>query len=318
MLLVRSILPEVRRPLLKQLLSKPRLLRAIECHSPISAVLGATAMSRDNGQPVEFDVLWASGFSHATALALPDAELATLERRLDAIADIAAVTSKPILADGDTGGDAMAFGYLCRRLEDLGVSGVVLEDKAGSKRTSLADDAKHELEDPETVCWKISAAKDRLLSDDFLIFARIESLIAGVGMADAVSRAERYLLSDADAIVIHSKDSSGAEAIRFMEAYRRLQQQTGVSKPLVCIPTAYNHLTGAELHKHGVRLVIHGNHMIRAAYRSMQQAAEMILQHDRSSEADAVCASVQELFGAVGVETTAPKPAVRVAKLNTA
>lgn len=318
MLLVRSQLPEVRRPLLKQMLSRPRLLRAIECHSPISAVLGATAAARLDGHEVEFDVLWASGFSHATALALPDAELATLERRLDAIADIAAVTAKPILADGDTGGDAMAFGHLCRRLEDLGVSGVVLEDKAGAKRTSLADDARHELEDPETVCWKIAAARDRLLSDDFLIFARIESLIAGAGMADALGRAERYLRSDADAVVIHSKDTSGAEVLRFMEGYRRLQQQTGVSKPLVCIPTAYNHLTGAELHKHGARLVIHGNHMIRAAYRSMQQAAELILQHDRSAEADAVCSPVKDLFGAVGVETTAPRPAVRIAKLNTA
>jgi phosphoenolpyruvate phosphomutase len=318
MLLVQSILPESRRPLLKQLLGKSHLLRAIECHSPISAVLGATAASRIDGQAVEFDVLWASGFSHATALALPDAELSTLERRLDAIADIAAVTSKPILADGDTGGDAMAFGYLCRRLEDLGVSGVVLEDKAGSKRTSLAENANHELEDPETVCWKIAAAKDRLLCDDFLIFARIESLIAGAGLNDALSRAERYLRSDADAVVIHSKDSSGAEVLRFMEGYRRLQQQTGVSKPLVCIPTAYNHLTGSELHKHGARLVIHGNHMIRAAYCSMQQAAQLILQHDRSAEADAVCTPVKELFSAVGVETTAPQPSMRVPRLNTA
>lgn len=318
MLLVRAVLPENRRALLKQMLSKQRLLRAIECHSPLSAVIGASAAGRIDGQPIEFDVLWASGFSHATALALPDAELSTLERRLDAIADIAAVTAKPILADGDTGGDAMAFGYLCRRLEDLGVSGVVLEDKAGSKRTSLADEARHELEDPETVCWKISAAKDRLLCDDFQIFARIESLIAGAGLADALGRAERYLRSDADGVVIHSKDSSGAEVIKFMEGYRRLQHQLGVNKPLVCIPTAYNHLTGSELYNHGARLVIHGNHMIRAAYRSMQQAAQLILQHDRSAEADAVCASVKEIFSAVGVETAAPKPSPRIPQRNTA
>jgi phosphoenolpyruvate phosphomutase len=239
-------------------------------------------------------------------MALPDAELATVERRLDAIADIAAVTSKPIIADGDTGGDAMAFGYLCRRLEDLGVSAVIVEDKAGAKRTSLAAEATHELEDPHALAAKIAHAKGRLLSGDFLIFARTESLIAGAGLADSLARAEIYLRSEADGVVIHSKDASGAEVLRFMEGYRRLQRETGIAKPLVCIPTAYNHLTGTELHRHGARIVIHGNHMIRAAYRGMQQAASLILQHDRSAEADSVCTRVNDIFASIGVDAGAP------------
>jgi 2-methylisocitrate lyase-like PEP mutase family enzyme len=305
MLLTRTSLPEVRRPALKRLLQQPRLLRAIECHNPLSAMLGATATgSGTNGSRPEFDVLWASGFSHASALALPDAELSTIERRLDAIADIAAATDKPIIADGDTGGDAMAFGYLCRRLEDLGVSGVIVEDKSGAKRTSLAEGANHELEDPHAFCSKIAHAKQRLLSDDFLIFARIESLIAGAGLADALARAEIYVRErSADGVVIHSKDATGEEALRFMEGYRRIQAQAGISKPLVCIPTAYNHITGAELHRHGVRIVIHGNHLIRAAYRAMKRAAELILENDRSAEADEVCAPVKELFASIGVES---------------
>jgi 2-methylisocitrate lyase-like PEP mutase family enzyme len=302
MLLAHASLPEKRRPLLKQMLKEQRLLRAIECHSPLSAVLGASTFAGHGPATVAFDLLWASGFSHATALALPDAELSLLERRLDAIADIAAVTAKPILADGDTGGDAMAFGYLCRRLESMGVSGVIVEDKTGSKRTSLADGAAHELENPEAFVEKIRFAQERLLSGEFLIFARIESLIAGAGLADALARAERYLRSSADGIVIHSKDATGAEILDFMAQYRRLQQETGIAKPLVCIPTAYNHITGAELHRQGAQIVIHANHMIRAAYRSMQLAAELILEHDRSAEADAVCAPVNEIFASIGVD----------------
>jgi 2-methylisocitrate lyase-like PEP mutase family enzyme len=306
MLLTSTSLPEVRRPVLKKLLREPGLLRAIECHNPLSAVLGAAAVSTDGPTRTQFDLLWASGFSHATALALPDAELSSLERRLDSIVDIAAVTSKPIIADADTGGDAMAFGYLCRRLEDLGVSAVIVEDKAGSKRSSLAERASHQLEVPATFVSKINYAKGRLLSDDFLIFARIESLIAGAGLADALSRSEHYLRSKADAIVIHSKDPSGAEIMRFMDGYGRLQNQTGIVKPLVCIPTAYCHITGAELHRRGARIVIHGNHMIRAAYRSMAHVAELILNHDRSAEANAECTPVNDIFSSIGVDANVP------------
>lgn len=306
MLLTRASLPEIRRPALRELLQQPRVLRAIECHNPLSAMLGACAAHGEGSKRTEFDLLWISGFSHATALALPDAELSVLERRLDAIADIAAVTSKPMLADGDTGGDAMAFAYLCRRLENLGVSGVVVEDKSGAKRTSLAEGANHELEDPDAFVAKLAHAKERLLSRDFLIFARIESLIAGAGLANALARAERYLQSSADGLVIHSKDSTGEQVLRFMDGYRQLQGRLGIAKPLVCIPTNYNHITGAELHRHGARIVIHGNHMIRAAYRGMQRAAELILEHDRSAEADSVCTPVKEIFSSIGVDTCVP------------
>lgn len=309
MLLTRASLPENRRPALRKLLSEARLLRAIECHNPLSAVLGAAATYASGMSRIEFDLLWASGFSHATALGLPDAELSSLERRLDSIADLAAVTSKPILADGDTGGDPTAFAYLCRRLEDLGVSGVVVEDKAGAKRTSLAAEAAHELEDPDAFIAKIAYAKERLLSADFLVFARIESLIAGAGLVDALRRARIYLHSQADGVVIHSKDASGTEVLQFMEGYRRLLRETRITKPLVCIPTAYNHISGADLHRQGAHIVIHGNHMVRAAYQGMQRAADLILKHDRSAEADELCARVADIFASIGVGENLPAPA---------
>jgi 2-methylisocitrate lyase-like PEP mutase family enzyme len=293
-------LPENRRPLLKRLLAEGRLLRAIECHDPLSALLGGSARVDRAGVSIEFDVLWASGFSHATSLGLPDAELSTLERRLDCIADIAAATSKPILADVDTGGDALALGYLCRRLEALGISGAVVEDKTGAKRTSLAVGVAHALEEPAAFVRKLTLAREHLQTKDFLLFARIESLIAGTGLEDALMRAEHYLRASTDGVVIHSKDGSGQEILAFNKGYRNLQSKIGISKPLVCIPTAYHHITGAQLQEAGAALVIHGNHMVRAAFRGMQRAARSILEHDRSLEADEYCAPVSELFDAVG------------------
>ncbi|MGH8320263.1 MAG: isocitrate lyase/phosphoenolpyruvate mutase family protein [Steroidobacteraceae bacterium] len=309
MSLYQPSLPEVRRPKLARLLKQGRLLRAIECHNPLSAMLGATAAGEHSGQLQRFDALWASGFSHAAALGVPDAELLWLERRLDAIADITSATSSPIIADADTGGDPLALVYLCRRLEAIGVSAVVVEDKTGAKRTSLADQAHHTLENPRTFAAKIAAAKAALLSGDLLIFARIESLIAGSGLDDALARAEIYLSSRADGVVIHSRDKTGEDIFAFMEEYRALQQRLGLAKPLVLIPTAYNHVTGAELHGRGAAVVIHANHMIRSAYQAMQRTAETILSHDRSLEADALCAPVSALFDAVGVDlTTATAP----------
>jgi 2-methylisocitrate lyase-like PEP mutase family enzyme len=302
MVLSHATLPERRRPLLKRLLLEQRLIRAIECHNPLSALLGSSVETQQGGRSAGFDVLWASGFGHATAMGLPDTEMSILERRLDAIADVAAVTAKPILADGDTGGDAMAFAYLCRRLESLGVSAVVVEDKTGAKRSSLAANVSHELEDPEVFVGKIARAKEALLTPDFLVFARIESLISGVGMQDALMRAGHYLRSPADGVVIHSKDRTGGEILFFMKEYRRLQSELGIEKPLVCIPTAYNHIRGAELYSQGARIVVHGNHMVRSAYRAMQAAARSILEHDRSLEADELCAPVDELFAAIGVQ----------------
>jgi 2-methylisocitrate lyase-like PEP mutase family enzyme len=297
--LARPCLPELRRPRLRAALRDERLLRAIECHNPLSAMLGAAA---EGAAGQRFDALWASGFSNATAMGLPDAELSLLERRLDSIADIAAVTSLPIVVDADTGGDELAFSCLCRRMESLGASALVIEDKTGAKRTSLAASVRHQMEDPRAFVGKIAGAKSAMLSGDVMIFARIESLIAGVGLADALARAEMYLAGAPDGLVIHSKDRTGREVLDFMDGYRVLEQRLGIRKPLVLIPTAYNHLTGAELHARGASIVIHANHMVRAAFGAMKQTARSLLDHDRSLEADAICAPVTELFDAVGVD----------------
>ena len=302
-------LPEQRRGRLRAALTEGRLLRAIECHNALSAMLGAGAIG-DGGR--RFDALWASGFAHATTMGLPDAELSWLERRLDSIADIGAATALPIIVDADTGGDELAFAHLCRRLEALGVSGIVVEDKAGAKRTSLAASVRHEMADPTMFVDKIAKAKAAMLTADVMIFARIESLIAGLGLDDALARAEIYLLGAPDGIVIHSKDRTAKEILDFMAGYRALQHRLEVWKPLVSIPTAYNHLTGADLHAHGAAIVIHANHLVRASFEAMRQTAKMLLDNDRSLEADALCAPVTAIFDAVGVDLgTGLAPAAR-------
>lgn len=246
-----------------------------------------------------FDLLWLSGFSHATMMGLPDAEPAPSASRLEMVGAIAARTNLPLLADGDTGGDTPTFCVLCRKLEEMGVSGVVVEDKCGAKRTSLADNVHHDLEDPEAFAAKINAAK-AAIGSELMIFARTEALIAGAGQTEALSRARRYIQSRADGIVIHSKDKTGKDVFAFMDAYKALQSELNLRKPLICIPTAYHHVTVGELHARGAAIVIHGNQMIRAAYQAMQKTAEAILKTGRSLEADAEITPVAEIIDLLG------------------
>jgi phosphoenolpyruvate phosphomutase len=284
------------RPRLTQLLAEGRVLRALECHTPLSAMLGERARAGGAG----FDLLWLSGFAYATMMGIPDAELLPSPRRLEMIRDIAAATHLPLLADGDTGGDLETCKSLCLKLKEMGVSGVVLEDKRGAKRTSLAHGAEHELEDPQHFAAKIDAAKSAPGGDDFPIFARIEALIAGTGQKEALSRARCYLQSRADGIVIHSKDRSGEEVFAFMEDYRALQDELGLKKPLVLIPTAYSHVTADALHARGAAIVIHANHMVRAAYKAMEETAQIILRTGRGSDADAGITPVADILTLLG------------------
>ncbi|MFQ6017330.1 MAG: isocitrate lyase/phosphoenolpyruvate mutase family protein [Kiloniellaceae bacterium] len=295
-------LADDRRGRLKAMLAAGRKIRAVEAHNPLSAIIGSNAsIARPDGTTKQFDAIWLSGFTCAAARGLPDAELGRFEKRLETIEEIAAATSKPLIADGDTGGDPLGCQYLCARLESLGVAMVIIEDKIFPKRTSLAAGVRHDLEAPAAFVDKIGKAKDVLLTDEMLIFARIESLIAGAGLDDALTRARAYLRSSADGIVIHSKDRSGEEIFRFLDGYNALCGELGIAKPLLCIPTAYNFVNDAELFARGASVVMHANHLLRAAYQAMQEVCASILEHDRSLEADGLCVALPELFELIGV-----------------
>ena len=301
MTLKHRILAENRRGRIKAMLAEGRKLRAIEAHNPLSGLIGnEAAIDTPDGAHKAFDALWLSGFTCASSRALPDVELARQERKLETIEEIAAATDKPLIADADTGGDALSFRYLCTRLEALGVSLIIVEDKIFPKRTSLAAGVHHDLEDPAAFADKIAKGKEAMLSDDVLVFARIESLIAGAGLDDALARARIYLASAADGIVIHSKDRSGEEVFAFIDAFCALRDETGIDKPLLCIPTAYNFVHDAELFDRGVSVVIHANHLLRAAFLAMERVCETILRADRSQEADDLCVDLPRLFDLIG------------------
>ncbi len=301
MTLKHRILDEHRRGRIKAMLAEGRRLRAIEAHNPLSGLIGnEAAVEGPDGVAKEFDALWLSGFTCASSRALPDVELARQERKLETVEEIAAATDKPLIADADTGGDALAFRYLCTRMEALGVSLIIVEDKVFPKRTSLAAGVRHDLEDPAAFADKIAQGKDAMLSGEVLIFARIESLIAGAGLDDALVRARAYLESAADGIVIHSKDRSGEEVFAFIDRFNALRKETGIDKPLLCIPTAYNFVRDEELFDRGVSIVIHANHLLRAAFLAMERACRTILEADRSLEADEICVDLPRLFALIG------------------
>ena len=301
MSLKNLISPEQRRKKLRTILSNKGVVRIIETHNGLSGLIGNDAcINLENGDCLEFDGLWESSFTDSASKGHPDAEIIGPDSRLHSIEEILNVTNKPMIVDGDTGGEATHFEYFCSKLERLGVSAVIIEDKIFPKRNSLEPGAKQDLEDPDVVATKIYRGKKILLTEDFMIIARLESLIANKGIEDAVNRARTYLRAGADGIMIHSKEREPRDVFRFAEEYTKLCDELGYRKPLVCVPTAYNMLTEQELVQQGFNIIIHANHLLRASYAAMKKACKKILLSGRSFEADPICAPVRDVFKTVG------------------
>lgn len=294
-------LPHIRRRKLKMLLASKSGIRIIEAHDGLSALIGTTVnLEESDGTLQEFDGLWVSSLTDSAAKGHPDTEVIDTSSRLQTIQEILQVTNKPIIVDGDTGGQPTEFEYFCSKLESLGVSAVVIEDKKYPKRNSLAADAVHILEDPHEFAAKINRAKAVCLSDDFMIFTRIESFIAKRGLTDAISRAEIYLDSDADGIFIHSNAKTPEQIYEFMSAYEKLCARKGIIKPVISVPTTYNQATEQELFQHGFNIVIYANHLLRAAHRAMSDTCQSILRHRRSTECVPNIAPVKQIMELVG------------------
>ena len=204
--------------------------------------------------------------------------------------------------DGDTGRSPIEFEFLVRRLEPMGVSAVIIEDKVFPKRNSLDISANQTLEDSGLFAQKIQRGKGQVLTDEFMIIARLESLIAGTGLEDAIARAETYIIAGVDAVMIHSQQKEPDEILAFADAYQSLCQRLGVRPPLVCVPTTYNRITDVELSDRGFNIMIHANHLLRASYKAMEEAASSILNHDRSQEVEAICTPTSTIFEVVGFD----------------
>ena len=300
MTLRNRIAPETRRSMLKALLEANNFVRCIEVHNGISALIANDTAIEAADKRLEFDALWISSFTDSAAKGYPDIEVVSYDSRIDTINQVLDVTTKPVIVDGDTGGDVNHFEYLVKRLERLGVSAVVIEDKIFPKRNSLDASARQDLEDPEAFAIKIKRGKQMLMTGHFMIIARLESLIAGYGIKDALKRAELYLKAGADGIMIHTKDNNPAAVIQFAGEYNKICRQLGFRKPLVAVPTTYNMIRDDELRDNGFNIVIHANHMLRASYKAMEAVSKAILIHNRSFEADPSCATVSQIFDAVG------------------
>jgi phosphoenolpyruvate mutase len=304
MTLKHIISSEERRKKLKELLEYPRILRGIEVHSAISGLIAndlkVQVKKGDNLKINEFDFFWESSLTDSASKGHPDIEIISFDSRLKTISEILEVTDKPIVVDGDTGGDIHHFEYLIPKLERLGVSAIIIEDKIFPKRNSLEEGTNQDQEDPDKFAEKIKVGKQIQRSKDFMIIARIESLIAGKSVEDALMRAKKYLLASVDGIMIHSKSNDPKEIFEFAEAYKQICKDLNLKKPLVCVPTTYNSVYEKELEERGFNMVIYANHMLRASYKAMENIGRIILENERSLEADPHLSSVKEIFEKVG------------------
>jgi phosphoenolpyruvate phosphomutase len=241
----------------------------------------------------EFDGMWGSSLTESTAKGKPDIEAVDVTARTQTLHDILEVTSKPIVYDADTGGKPEHFQFTVRTLERLGVSAAVIEDKIGLKKNSLFGNEVPQLQDSiESFCEKIKAGKKAQITDDFMIVARIESLILDQGMEDAVTRARAYIGAGADGILIHSKQKEPDEIFEFCNQYAEFDRRV----PLIVVPSTYNQVTEKELVDHGVNVVIYANQLLRAAYPAMLETALSILTHGRSAEADDQLMSIKDIL----------------------
>ena len=304
MTLLSQNLPEDRRGKLKAMLAKGKLVRVMEAHNGLSGIVADTicieGQSGDQAVTREFDAIWESSLTDSASKGHPDIEIIGFDSRLHTIQEILTVTQKPMIVDGDTGGDPSTFEYMVSKMERAGVSAVIIEDKVFPKRNSLEAGTRQVLQEPEVFAQKIKRGKKVQATDDFMIIARIESLIAGTGMADALARARTYLQAGVDGIMIHSKSKQPDEILEFAGKYRSLLNELELDKPLVCVPTTYNNILEEELQAAGFQIIIYANHLLRAAYKAMRDTANSILSNQRSLEADPLCAPVREIFDAVG------------------
>jgi phosphoenolpyruvate phosphomutase len=276
-------MPEYRRKRLRQLLKLCPVVKTIEVHSGLTGLIAEKTVVEHNGELDQFDAMWLSSLCDSTAKGKPDIELVDMSSRMRTIDDVMEVTTKPIILDGDTGGLVEHFVYNVRTLERMGVSAVIIEDKTGLKKNSLFGTEVEQTQDTiENFCAKISAGKNAQRTEEFMIIARIESLILEKGQEDALKRAFAYVEAGADGIMIHSRRKEPDEIFKFCDAFRAKDKVT----PIVVVPTSFNSVTEAELAAHGVNIVIYANQLTRSAFPAMQSTAEEILKNHRALEVD--------------------------------
>lgn len=286
-------MPDVRRSRLRKLINMKGLVTAMEAHSGITGLIVENTKVLQNGRTYQFDAMWVSSLCDSTAKGKPDIELVDMTSRFRTIDDIMEVTTKPIIFDGDTGGLTEHFVYTVRSLERMGVSMVIIEDKTGLKKNSLfGTEVKQTQASIPDFCEKIKAGKRAQKTKEFMICARIESLILEQGMDDALERAFAFSEAGADAIMIHSRKKDPDEIFEFVARFREKNTTT----PIVVVPTSFNTVTETEFKERGVNVVIYANQLTRTGFPAMQDAARTILENHRAKECDDKCMSIKEII----------------------
>lgn len=285
--------PEIRLKSLRRMLKVKPILRFLDIHNALSGlIIEKTSIDTSEGRR-EFDGMWGSSLTDSTAKGKPDIEAVDVTARINTLNEVLEVTTKPIIFDADTGGQVEHFKFTVRTLERLGISAAIIEDKTGLKKNSLFGNEVPQTQDSiENFCQKIKAGKASQCTEDFMIIARVESLILGKGVQDAFNRAKAYIAAGADGIMIHSREKKPDEIFEFCKLYATLDNR----KTLVAVPSSYNQVTEDELISHGVNIVIYANHLLRSAYPAMLETAKSILLHKRSAECDSRMLSIKEIL----------------------
>ena len=286
-------LPSQRQKLLRRLINSKKIVRIMEAHSPISALISENVVHEGQHSNRRFDGFWSSSLTDSTEMGKPDIEVLDLSHRTKNIGDIFDVTTKPLIIDLDTGGIPEHFVHSVNRLDRMGVSAVIVEDKTGLKKNSLfGNDVAQTQADMNEFAEKIRLGKAAQVSPEFMIIARIESLILEKGMEDARARCRTYVNAGADGIMIHSRQKSPAEVLEFAQFHKTEFPNI----PLVCVPSSFNEITAEELADAGFDVVIYANHLMRASYKAMHETAIGILENDRSWEVEDKLISIKEIL----------------------
>jgi len=285
--------PEIRLKRLRRLILAKPIIRILESHSGLTGLIAENIKVNVSGINQEFDGMWSSSLTDSTSKGKPDIEAVDITTRLHSLNDVLECTTKPIIYDGDTGGKIEHFAFTVRTLERHGISAVIIEDKVGLKKNSLFGTSVPQTQDTiEGFANKIRTGKAAQVTEDFMIIARIESLILGRNVEDALERAEAYVSAGADGIMIHSKEKTGDDIKSFCKVFR----ENNINIPLVVVPSTFNHITESEFKKIGVNIVIYANHMLRASYPAMMDVAKSILANGRSWEANDKCMPIKEIL----------------------
>jgi phosphoenolpyruvate phosphomutase len=290
----QGITPGKRMKTLRRLIGVKPIVRILEAHNGLTGLIAEKTQIQKDGRTIEFDGIWESSLTDSTAKGKPDTELVDFSSRFSTIEEILEVTTKPMIVDGDTGGRIDHFKFRVKTLERLGVSAIIIEDKIGDKRNSLfGTTVPQEQDSIEHFSQKIHEGKKSQVTEEFMIIARVESLILQKGMDDALLRSKAYIKAGADGIMIHSKNKDGKEIIEFCNQFKKFDQRV----PLIVVPSTYAHMTENELMDLGVNVVIYANHLLRSAYPAMVNTAKSLLENNRGMEAsNDYCMSIKEII----------------------